>query len=239
MQANYKVYDFEKSRERIDEILDSSDNNYQESNKVPSIDDLTYNNGYHINCSALFIDLRGSKELATKHQKKVLAKIYRAYISELVALLNGNLNIQQIYIEGDCVWGVFNTETIVQINEVFNTAAKANSLIHTLNIKLKKKNYTQLKVGIGLHYGQALVIKAGYKGSGINEVTWIGELIGKTAQYCNDANKGWRKPIILSDVFHQNLNDDNKKLCNKVPYTDFHECDVINTLMDTWVQDNG
>ncbi len=206
MQANYKTYDFEKSRERMDEILDSSENNYQESSKVPNIDDLTYANGYHINCSALFIDLRGSKELATKHQKKVLAKIYRAYISELVALLNGNLNIQQIYIEGDCVWGVFNTETISQINEVFDTAAQATSLIHTLNIKLKKKNYTQLKVGIGLHYGQALVIKAGYKGSGINEVTWIGELIGKTAQYCNDASKGWRKPIILSDVFHQNLN---------------------------------
>src|SRR5690606_30219155 len=108
MQANYKSYDFEKSRERIDEILDSSDNNYQESNKVPGIDDLTYTNGYHINCSALFIDLRGSKDLATQHQKKVLAKIYRAYISELVALLNGNQNIQQIYIEGDCVWGVFN-----------------------------------------------------------------------------------------------------------------------------------
>ncbi|ENU15611.1 adenylate/guanylate cyclase domain-containing protein [Acinetobacter lwoffii] len=227
MQANYKSYDFEKSRERIDEILDSSDNNYQESNKVPGIDDLTYTNGYHINCSALFIDLRGSKDLATQHQKKVLAKIYRAYISELVALLNGNQNIQQIYIEGDCVWGVFNTETTVQINEVFTTAAKANSLIHTLNIKLKKKNYTQLKVGMGLHYGQALVIKAGYKGSGINEVTWIGELIGKTAHYCNNANKGWRKPIILSDVFHQNLNDDNKKLCDKVPYTDFYECDVI------------
>ena len=57
MQANYKAYDFEKSRERMDEILDSSDNNYQESNKVPSIDDLTYTNGYHINCSALFISL--------------------------------------------------------------------------------------------------------------------------------------------------------------------------------------
>lgn len=146
MQANYKAYDFEKSRERMDEILDSSDSNYQESNKVPSIDELTYNNGYHINCSALFIDLRGSKELATKHQKKVLAKIYRAYISELVALLNGNPNIQQIYIEGDCVWGVFNTETKAQIDRVFQTSFEANSLIQALNIKLKKKIILNLKL---------------------------------------------------------------------------------------------
>ncbi|WP_213686472.1 adenylate/guanylate cyclase domain-containing protein [Acinetobacter sp. WY4] len=239
MQANHRAYDFEKSRERMDEILDSSDNNYQESDKVPSIDDLTYTNGYHINCSALFIDLRGSKELATKHQKKVLAKIYRAYISELVALLNGNPNIQQIYIEGDCVWGVFNTETKSQIDRVFQTAYEANSLIQTLNIKLRKKSYTQLKVGIGLHYGQALVIKAGYKGSGINEVTWIGELIGKTAKYCNEANKGWRKTIILSDVFYSNLNDHNKNLCSKVNYTDYYEGDVVSIAMDKWVQENG
>lgn len=139
MQANYKTYDFEKSRERMDEILNSSDNNYIESTKIPNIDDLTYNNGQYVSCSALFIDIRGSKELATKHQKKVLAKIYRAYISELVALLNGNTNIRQIYIEGDCVWGVFNTETKAQIDRVFQTAFEANSLIHTLNIKLKKK----------------------------------------------------------------------------------------------------
>lgn len=239
MQANHKAYDFEKSRERMDEILDSSDNNYQESNKIPSIDDLTYTNGYHINCSALFIDLRDSKELATKHQKKVLAKIYRAYISELVALLNGNPNIQQIYIEGDCVWGVFNTEIKSQIDSVFQTACEANSLIQTLNIKLKKKSYTQLKIGIGLHYGQALVIKAGYKGSAINEVTWIGELIGKTAKYCNDANKGWRKTIILSDIFYANLNNYNQSLCQKVHNTDYYEGNLINAYMNKWVQDNG
>ncbi|KYQ78482.1 family 3 adenylate cyclase [Acinetobacter lactucae] len=239
MQANYKVYDFEKSRERIDEILDASDNNYIESNQIPSIDNLTYTNGYHINCSALFIDIRGSKELATKHQKKVLAKIYRAYISELVALFNGNPNIRQIYIEGDCVWGVFNTETKSEIDRVFQTAYEANSLIQTLNIKLKKKGYTQLSVGMGLHYGQALIIKAGHKGSGINEVTWIGELIGKTAQYCGYANKGYRKTIILSDIFHQNLNEHNRGLCQKINYTDYHESNAVSTYMNNWVSQNG
>lgn len=70
-------------------------------------------------------------------------------------------------------------------------------------------------------------------------MTWIGELIGKTAQYCNNANKDWRKTIILSDVFHLNLNDHNKSLCQKVNYTDYYEGDVISTYMNQWVQDNG
>lgn len=112
-------------------------------------------------------------------------------------------------------------------------------MIRTLNIKLKKKGYNQIKVGIGLHYGQALVIKAGYKGSGINEVTWIGELIGKAADYCSKANKNYRKIIILSDTFYQNLNDHNKNLCSKVNYTDYYEGDVVSVTMDKWVQENG
>lgn len=42
MQANYKAYDFEKSRDRIDEILNSSDNNYEDKKEIPSRDNLTF-----------------------------------------------------------------------------------------------------------------------------------------------------------------------------------------------------
>ena len=77
MQANYKAYDFEKSRDRIDEILNSSDNNYEDKKEIPSRDNLTFTNGYYIFCSAIFIDMRGSKEFSKKHTRPVTAKIYR------------------------------------------------------------------------------------------------------------------------------------------------------------------
>jgi len=71
MQANYKIYDFEKSRERIDELLDSSDNKYTDSTTIPNRDNLTFSNGYYIFCCALFIDIRGSKEFAKKHTRNL------------------------------------------------------------------------------------------------------------------------------------------------------------------------
>ncbi len=123
MKANYSNYDFYKSIDRINEILNSSDNNYENHEGIPSREDLTFTNGYYVDVTVLFVDMRASKELSSKHKRPVLAKIYRSYISEIVAILKGNLNISEIYIEGDGVWGVFNTTKKYHIDSVFLTAA--------------------------------------------------------------------------------------------------------------------
>lgn len=38
------------------------------------------------------------------------------------------------------------------------------------------------RVGIGLAYGRALMIKAGYKGSTINEVVWMGDVVNEASK---------------------------------------------------------
>lgn len=239
MHANYKAYDFQKSRDRIDEILDSSDTNYVDSKIIPNRDNLTFTNGYYICCSALFIDMRGSKEFSNKHKRPVTAKIYRSYISELVAVLNGNSNLREIYIEGDCVWGVFNTPNKADIDSVFDTSAQAASLIDTLNVKLRKKKYSEIKVGIAMHDEDVLMIKAGYKNSGINEVTWIGKLVGETADLCSKANKNGRKRLLVSNSFYNHLNTHNKSLLTKCTSVDCYQGRYINQTMNKWVQENG
>ena len=92
----------------------------------------------------VFINLNFHK----KHTRPVTAKIYRSYISELIAVLNGNTRLREIYIEGDCVWGVFNSPKKSDIDSIFSTAAQAASIIDTLNVKLRKKNYFEIKAGI-------------------------------------------------------------------------------------------
>lgn len=57
MHANYKAYEFEKSRNRIDETLDSFNNNYEDKKEIPNRYNLTFTNGYYIFCSAIFIEL--------------------------------------------------------------------------------------------------------------------------------------------------------------------------------------
>ena len=113
------------------------------------------------------------------------------------------------------------------------------SIIDILNVKYKKKSYSTLSVGIGLAYGSALYIKSGYKGSGINEVVWLGKLVGEAAELCSYGNKTYSdKTIMASNVFYSNLNDKNKKFLEWNSNRSCYQGNVMNLLMSQWVNDN-
>lgn len=185
MKSNHIAYDYEKSRGRIDDILNSSDNWYEELwNDIPSRDKLTYSNWYYVNCTAVFVDIRWSSKLPDTHTRPVLAKLYRAYISEMVALMNWESKCREINIHWDSVWGIFETPLKKDVDSVFSMAAKISSLADTLNIKLEKKGYSGITIGIGIDDWRTLMIKAGYSGSGINDVVWMGETVNKASRLC-------------------------------------------------------
>ena len=240
MEAKYSYYNFNNSIDRIDEVLTGLDTSYEDKKTIPSRDSLTFNNGYYVSCSALCIDIRGSKALADKHTRPVLAKIYKTYISELVAVLKGHSNVSEIYIEGDSVWGIFDTPQKDDIDELFGVAAQASSLVDILNIKYRKRGYSELTVGIGLSYGTSLLIKSGYKGSGINEVVWLGKLVAEAALLCSYGNRTYEdKEILVSDVFEQNLNEHNRNLLSRNHTRNCYHGYVVNTDMNEWVKNNG
>lgn len=240
MKANYSFYDFNKSIERINEILNSSDYNYEDHKGIPSRENLSFTNGYYVDVTVLFVDMRGSKNLSDKHSRPVLAKIYRSYISEIVAVLNGNPTINEIYIEGDGVWAVFNTINKIEVESVLSTAARISSLVDILNIKLSKKNYSKIEVGIGIDDGESLYMKAGYKGSSINEVVWIGKVVGQAASLCSSGNKGYsNKEIMVSERVYLSLSDNFKSLLSWNSSLNCYHGDIINTFMDKWRKENG
>ena len=239
MKSNYKNYDHEESVKRIDEILTTSDASFQEVDSIPSRDKLTFTNGFYVNCSAIFIDLRDSSNLPSRYKRPSLARIYRSYISEMVALLNGESHCAEVNIAGDCVWAVFDTPYTSDINDTFSTSAKINSLSKILNCRFrKKKGYNPIKIGIGLSYGRALMIKAGSKGSTINEVVWMGEVVNYASHLCNQANKNGNNPILISNVFYNNLNDTNKGFMSQPWGQNFYHGNVINVVMDEWLNNN-
>ena len=130
MKVTHSTYNFDKSLQNIDNILNSSENSYEKHKGIPSKERLKYNNGFDVDITVVFVDIRGSKELANKHKRPVLAKIYRSYISEVIAVMKGNSTINDIFIEGDGVWAVFNTLDNDDIQSVLNTTAKISSLIN-------------------------------------------------------------------------------------------------------------
>ncbi|MCC2414302.1 MULTISPECIES: adenylate/guanylate cyclase domain-containing protein [Bacillus cereus group] len=236
MKSNYKSYEFEKSLDRIDAILDSG-SLFEDKDTIPKREDLTYTNGYYVNCSSLFIDLRGSSQLPKIHQKRVLAKIYRAYISEMVAIINGSTLCKEINIVGDCVSAIFETPYKADINEVFTVAFKMNTLINILNYKLEKKGYKPIKAGIGLAYGRVLMIKAGYNGSGINDVVWMGDAVNQASKMCGKANKDVSYPIVSTELFYSNLNEHNQGLMTRHLLEGYYYGSVIHVDMDKWLTD--
>jgi len=123
-------------------ILDAPDGAYEERDSIPSAEALTFENGFYVKCAALFIDIRESSSLPDRHTRPVLGKLYRAYISECVAVLNSDPNCREVSIKGDCVNAILTRLSSRTSTPRFETTAKLNSLVMILNWQLERKGYT-------------------------------------------------------------------------------------------------
>jgi class 3 adenylate cyclase len=245
MKTNHQYYNFEKSLERVDEILNLPNDEYKELNYIPSESQLTYTNGFYVNATSLFVDLRDSTRLSQKHTRPVLAKIYRSFISEVIAIMNGNKNCKYIHIDGDCVSGVYDTPYQSDIYSVLDDAIKINTLIKILSCKFKRKGYSEIKAGIGIDYGRLLFIKTGYKGSGLNDVAWMGNALNISAKLSGLGSKNFISPIVMTDTVFNKVKDFNKKYSewfySGYDYNlglSYYHGNVIKTYMNDWYEKN-
>lgn len=239
MDSNYKPYDYKASFERLDSILAQSNSNFEERKSLPDRDELTFDNGFYANCTALFIDIRDSSKLPDLYNRPALAKLYRAFISEMVAVFNSHPKAREINIAGDCVWGLYNTPYKSDINTVFNLAAKANSLLMVLNCKLNLVGYTiPIKCGLGAAYGRALMIKAGQKGSTISDVVYMGDVVNEAAKLASQASKGTAWSFLMDSDFQCNISEDNKNLTSYDIARGCYAASVINIEMNKWFEEN-
>jgi class 3 adenylate cyclase len=240
MESNHKYYSIDESVSRLDEILESSDTSFEELNSIPSRDRLSYKNGFYVNCSCIYMDIRQSSKLTDKYKRPTLAKIYRCYISEAVAILNSSSKCAEINIHGDAVWGVFDTPYKSDIDDSFSVVAQLSSVIDITNCRMKRVGIAPIVVGIGVDYGRALMIKAGYKNSGLNDIVWMGDVVNQAAKLGHQGNASLSdNEIMVSDDFYDNLNDGNKKLLVRhYTYRCYHG-NVVNTVMNDWVEKNS
>lgn len=233
-------YTVENSINRIDEILNANNSNYSDNESIPSRQLLTYANGFYVNVTSLFIDIVGSSDMTNEHKRPTLAKMYRAFISESAAIMNSSALCKEININGDCVWGVFETQYTSGIDSVFDIAAQLNSLIKILNYKLKKKGYSEISVGIGIDYGRALMVKAGYSGSGLNDVIWMGDVVNTACHIANKAGRDGRASIMVSSCIYENLKDEYRKFFSvtNIGFDTYYQSRAVNISMNDWYEEN-
>jgi hypothetical protein len=157
---------------------------------------------------------------------------------------------------GDCVWAVFNTPYQHDIDEVFDLTAKLNSLMQVLNYKLKQAGYSRpIRAGIGASWGRALMIQAGYRGTAINDVVYMGDVVNYASKLAAKANvrkapayqpyyyqsayySTYTPSIYLGNDFVSNLNEENSKFISKDQANNCYTANVINTAMDEWFRTN-
>ena len=239
MKTNHINYDFEKSLWRLDEILNASNDEFKEVDYIPNIDAFTFKNWYYIKCTVLFVDIRDSSSLPKTHKRPAISRIYKSFISEVVAILNWNDNCKEINIEWDCVWWVFKTPNKVDIDWVFSDSARISSLIKILNCKLIKKNFETIKIWIWMDYWRALMIKGWYSWSWINDIVWVWDVVNNTSKLCWYWNKeDYDRELMISKTIYSNLNEHNKELMKVNTYRWCYHSNLIIKEMDNWKNEN-
>lgn len=237
MKSNHTEFNIKNSVERISNII-RSNNSYEERDSIPPLKELSFTNGFYAKCSVVCVSVRTSPQLTELHKSRDMAKLYRAYISEVTAVMNGNQKCAEICINGDCIIAVFDTPFNEDIDEIFSTAGKISSVIDLINNQFRKTN-VEINVGIGVAYGKALVLKAGYKGSSINEIIWSGEAIDEATRLASYGNKELTdKETMISEIVYYNLNTDNQKILSFNSARNCYHGNTVNVYMNRWYKQN-
>lgn len=244
-------YDYKESKKRIDDIL-SSKTEIVKKDSIPSNDnEFTYSNGIKCWVGAIFVDMVGSSELCKAPDEKT-ARIFRAFCSEIIAILKDDSNYRQIGIRGDCVYSINSAPYQSDLVTMFEKAFTINSYLKMLQKTMKKYGYEPIRAGIGLGCSEDLIIKAGQNGSGINDKIWIGKAVVDASKLGDLANRNGVEPIAMSTVFYNNVKEILEKRNPKYkdwikPYSgrysyysspEFYHCNIISTDFDEWVENN-
>ena len=191
-----------------------------------------------------FIDIKDSSELfKTKDEK--LARLMRAFTSEIISIFQELDNYRQIGIRGDCVYAIYDTKYKEDIYEVFEIAVELNTFMDMFNKIISEYGYNEIIAGIGLGCDEELIIKAGKTGTGINDKIWIGKSVVDASNLSSVANRNDLMPIAMSSLFYKYSKD--LLLKTKSDYPNWiqysyenkcYHCNVIYTDFYEWIE-NG
>ena len=239
-------YLYKESKKEINEILDSK-TDIEECEKIPSHEQFSFNNGYRTWASSIFVDIVDSTKYYKneKISENIRARIIRAFVEELVSILNDNENLYDIGIRGDCVFGIFKAEYKEKILTVFRTAYCINTFLKMFNQILSKRNLPLLKAGIGIGTGKDLIIKAGKK-KVVNDKIWIGDALINASNLSKIANRDGFEPICMDETTYINIIDMLKKenpnyaswvqKVSSFKYNGvFYSCNIIQKDFNNWI----
>lgn len=241
-------YDYAQGKQRIINILDSKTDIEKSTNIPKSDEEFTYENGIRAWVGALFVDIRNSSEYFTKNKADIVARVIRAFCSEIISILSKNSNYRQIGIRGDCVYAIYSCPTDAELVGIMDDAVLINTFQKMFKKILSKKRFPTFSYGIGLGLSEDLIVKAGKKGTGINDLVWIGNSVVDASNMSSLGNKDGFGPIVVDDCFHYNIKgvaatSNNKygdwmyKKYSSTLKKDVYSADIIDTEFNKWIEE--
>ena len=116
------MYNYRDSKSNIINIL-KSQTPIEKKNVIPVDSAFTYENGILTWVASIFVDIENSTKLFnTKNEK--LARLMRAFTSEIICIFQDIKNYNQIGIRGDCVYSIYDIKTTNDLIGVFKIADK-------------------------------------------------------------------------------------------------------------------
>ena len=204
--------DFEEIKSNIIDIINSK-TKIVEKDRLPDLEDatFTYGNGVKTWVGSIFVDIRNSSEMFKEENSEKLARVMRAFSSGIIKILKTDSNYRQIGIRGDCVYGIYTVPEKSNVYSLYELAVQINTFIRILNKALYENNFLTFNAGIGIGIGKDLVIKAGLRKAGINDMIWIGDAVVDASNLCGMAMVKSNKPILLSTIVYSNIIDEWKE----------------------------
>lgn len=181
-------------RNDIKDVRDTSFE-YKPTNDVPTRNDpdLTFESGVAkkgkiIESCVMYVDIRNSVGLTSKHPRDTMGRIYTAFSKSMLKIAQQHNGFVRNII-GDRVMIVFPT------NNCFTNAVDcATSINHTSGIMRGVFTNVDFKCGIGIDYGEMKVIKVGIQKRGDENIenknlVWVGKPANIASRLTDVANK--------------------------------------------------
>jgi len=200
-------YDYKGGKKRIIEILHSKTKILVKDTIPVTESEFTYENGIKTWVGALFVDIKNSTDMFSNGNKENLARVMRAFCKEIITILSANSNYRQIGIRGDCVYAIYSTPSREDIRSVLDDAIMISTFQEMLQKILKENQFDTFDIGIGLGASETLIIKAGYKGSGVSDNIWIGDSVVDASKLSSQGNRDSFSTIVMDDTFFSKIKD--------------------------------
>jgi adenylate cyclase len=195
-------------KKEINNILETKFD-LEDTYNIPDIGNpkLVYGNkGLQFEATVLYIDMRGSTSILSKHNRPTVAKIHMCYFHAILKIAASYSGETRSF-NGDSILVFFHGRNKQAINNAVMAAMEMAYIISSedgINEDLQK--YSKVDFGIGIDFGEILCTKIGLANKPNNkDLIWIGNAVNRST-VISDLRKN-PYPVGISALIYQNLNE--------------------------------